>query len=156
LWQGRYSWKSLAGPGLLLGFLWLVGMAIAVVRRAGISVWAIVFGVALLASLGLCLVFLYRWISVRYQLTSHRFVHESGILRRVTNRLEVIDIDDITYVQGPIERLFGVGTIRLTSSDRTHPELQLRGVAEVQRVASVFDDSRRRERRRRGLHIEAV
>jgi hypothetical protein len=77
-------------------------------------------------------------------------------LWRVTNRVEVIDIDDITFAQGPLERLLGVGTLQLTSSDRTHPELSLPGIDAVQQVASTFDDARRRERRKRGLHIEAV
>ena len=65
-------------------------------------------------------------------------------------------MDDVSYDQGIIERLLGVGTIRVTSSDRTHPEIALRGIDGVHEVATMMDDARRRERLRRGLHIEAV
>jgi hypothetical protein len=89
-------------------------------------------------------------------LTNQRFIHESGILRRVSDRIEVLDMDDITFEQGIIERLVGVGTIRVMSSDRTHPELQMYGIDNVREVSGLFDDTRRAERRRRGLHIENI
>jgi hypothetical protein len=74
----------------------------------------------------------------------------------VTDRIEVIDIDDVTYEQGLVQRMLGVGTIRIASSDRTHPELVLSGIDGVQQVADTIDDIRRKERRKRGLHIESI
>jgi hypothetical protein len=70
--------------------------------------------------------------------------------------VEVIDIDDVSYSQGPIERLLGVGTIKLLSSDVSDPQLILRGIDDVQRVATLIDNARREERRRRGLYLESV
>ena len=55
-----------------------------------------------------------------------------------------------------IERFFKLGTIRIVSSDRTDPQLDLKGIDDVQQVSSVLDDARRKERRRRGLHIEQI
>ncbi len=77
-------------------------------------------------------------------------------MKRVTDRIEVIDIDDVTYEQGIVQRMLGVGTIRMSSSDRSHPELVLSGIDGVERVADMIDDIRRKERRKRGLHIEAI
>ena len=68
----------------------------------------------------------------------------------------MIDIDDVTYYQGLVERMLNVGSIKLESSDRTHPELWLRGIDNVGEVADLFDDLRRKERRRRGVHIESI
>jgi hypothetical protein len=65
-------------------------------------------------------------------------------------------MDDISYDQSIFERLLGVGSIRVTSSDQTHPKFVLRGIDEVQLVASTMDEARRQERVKRGLHIEAV
>jgi len=118
--------------------------------------WKIVLLVLGILWVGLALLFLYRKISVRYKLTTQRFIHRSGVLTRVSDRIEVIDIDDVTYHQGLTERLFDVGSIQLVSSDRTHPELWLRGIANVKKVADQIDDLRRKERRRRGLHIESI
>ena len=98
----------------------------------------------------------YRRISVRYWLTTQRFVHEEGIFRRVTDRIEIIDMDDIAFEQTLLERTVGVGTIRISSSDRSHPELLMIGIEKVKEVAGMLDDARRAERRRRGLHIESI
>jgi hypothetical protein len=77
-------------------------------------------------------------------------------LSRTTNRVEVIDIDDVQVQQGFVERMLGVGTIKLLSSDTSDPVLSLRGIADVNRVATLIDNARRDERRKRGLYVEAV
>jgi membrane protein YdbS with pleckstrin-like domain len=79
-----------------------------------------------------------------------------GLLWRQTDRIEIIDVDDVSFTQGPVERIFGIGTVRISSSDNTHPELALPGIENVQLVSGLIDDSRRKERRRRGLYIESV
>jgi membrane protein YdbS with pleckstrin-like domain len=101
-------------------------------------------------------VYWYRRLSVHYRLTTQRFVHERGLLWRTVDRVELIDVDDVTYRQGPVERALGVGTIMMVSSDRTSPELRLSGIDDIRRVADMIDDARRKERRSRGLHIESV
>ncbi|RMF99583.1 MAG: zinc-ribbon domain-containing protein [Planctomycetota bacterium] len=155
LWKGGYSGKAMVGTWILLGLITVVLLVGAVMLNQpwGWIAWLVVTAAMWLWSL--C-VLAYRKMSVDYLLTSQRFIHKSGILKRRTDRIEVIDIDDVTYEQGIIERMFGIGTIRISSSDRTHPELKLRGIADVRRVADLIDDVRRKERRRRGLHIEAI
>ena len=64
----------------------------------------------------------YRKLTCKYRLTSQRFIHESGLLKRVTDRIEVIDIDDVSFEQRIVERIVGVGTVKVKSSDRSHPE----------------------------------
>jgi len=144
-----YHWVFAAVASIALltaGILWV----------RGLLYWTILLAAILILWLyGLC-VLTYRRLSVRYVLTSQRFIHESGILRRVNDRIEVIDMDDIAYVQGLLERLVGVGTIRISSSDRTHPTLDIRGIDDVQAVSELFDNARRAERRLRGLHIEQI
>ena len=77
-------------------------------------------------------------------------------MRQVTDRIEAIDMDDVAYEQGILQRLVGVGTIKVISSDRSHPELFLKGIDNVSHVARLIDDARHKERLRRGLHIESV
>ncbi|HEY4761571.1 MAG TPA: PH domain-containing protein [Thermoguttaceae bacterium] len=156
LWRGGYSPKAmieawclsgLISIGLLIiGFLW--------VRQAWY--WVILLLAMLIPWIYNLAKLIYRRLSVRYLLTNQRFIHESGILRRVTDRIEVIDMDDITFEQKIFERMVGVGTIKIASSDRTHPELILSGIENVGYVSGLIDDTRRAERRRRGLHIESI
>lgn len=159
LWVGNYSGKEMITNWIYLTLLSIVALvvvgAVAQLRGDG-RVWIGVIGVLALLWAWQGLVLLYRKWSVAYRLTNQRFVHRRGLLAIRTDRIETIDIDDVAFTQGIIERMMGVGTIRLTSTDRSDPELILRGIEKVQEVASLMDGARRKERVRRGLHIEAT
>lgn len=150
LWAGGYSGKAMYGTWVLGG---LISAGLVVAAVMGFPPIAIAIPVLWVI---LALMLAYKKMSVHYELTTQRFIHKSGILTRKTDRIEVIDIDDVTYEQGIVQRMLGVGTIRLSSSDRSHPELVLSGIDKVSEVADTIDDIRRQERRRRGLHIEAI
>jgi len=156
LWQGGYSPKAMIGS-------WIAAAAITVVLLvAGFMLggfpykWMLLLGLIALMWCWLGARLGFQLLNVRYRLTTQRFVHERGILRRVTDRIEVIDMDDISFSQGLIERLVGVGTVNVLSSDSSHPEIHLAGIDGVRKVAQMMDDARRKERLRRGLHIEAI
>jgi membrane protein YdbS with pleckstrin-like domain len=155
LWHGSYSAKAMYGNWLLAIIATLIAVVVSVLFPLPVTWLA---AGAIVAVLWLVLVVQYlieRW-SVSYSLTTQRFVHQRGLLKRVINRIEVIDIDDVTVEQGFIERMFNVGTIKLLSSDTSDPTLLLRGIDDVKRVAALIDDARRDERRKRGLYMEAV
>ena len=82
--------------------------------------------------------------------------HREGILFRKIDRIELIDIDDVNYRQGPIQAILGVGNITIKSSDSSHPELIMYGIADIANVSDMINNARRQERRKRGLHIEAI
>ena len=162
LWEGGYSAKAMYGTWLILAAVTLAVIAAMIVLPIlkimppiETNVWWIVLG-ALLGTwvLGIA-TFLYRRLSVHYELTTQRFIHSRGILVRTVDRIDVIDIDDVSYVQGIIQRTLGVGKIQLQSKDRSHPSLLLAGIDQVERVSGMIDDVRRKERRKRSLHIDA-
>lgn len=153
LWEGGYSSKAMIGSwvGAAFGSAGLI-----VVTIFFLALWPVWLSLLLLMWVGLACCYYYRRWTKKYYLTSQRFIHESGLLKRTTDRIEVIDIDDVSFEQGLVQRMTGVGSITITSSDRSHPELVLRGIDDVKNVAGMIDDTRRKERRRRGLHIEAI
>jgi len=154
LWSGTYSAKAMVGPAIGLALLTVIALAAA--SFAGPVGWAIagIGAVVFWAILGL--VILYRRMTVAYRLTTYRFFHETGLLSRTRNRIEVIDINDVTLQQGLIERMFNVGTIHIQSSDVTHPDLYLPGIEDVRHVTDLIDNTRRAERQRRGLFMENI
>lgn len=162
LWTGGFSPKAMIGTWLLSA---LFSVAVLVVLVMAPSLFGDQVPPKVLWSVGVGIViawwaiaiasYAYRRISVGYKLTNQRFIHKHGILVRTTDRIELIDIDDVAFSQGLVQRMLGVGTIRVTSSDRSHPTLSLLGIDEVDRVSGMIDDARRKERRRRSLHIEA-
>ena len=96
--------------------------------------------------------FAHKRLGIHYKLTNQMFYHQHGVL----NRVEAIDINDVTYVQGLLDRLVGVGKIRIASSDQTNGTLWVEGVENVQDVAKLIDKARRAERIRRGVSVESI
>ena len=154
LWSGTYSPKAMIGPAIGLAVLTIVGLVIGALLPPWGLIIAGILAIALWAILGLML--LYRRLTVQYRLTTYRFFHETGLLSRTRNRIEVIDINDVTLRQGLIERMFDIGTIHIQSSDLTHPDLDLPGIEDVRRVTDLIDNTRRAERQRRGLFMENI
>lgn len=117
------------------------------------TIWSVIGGLIALAWVWSTLLCVYRKISVNYELTTQRLIHRHGILIRTTDRIELIEVDDVSFTQGLIERMLNVGKIRVTSSDRSHPVLFMLGIEDVAKVSNQIDDARRSERRRRALMI---
>jgi membrane protein YdbS with pleckstrin-like domain len=154
LWSGTYSPKAMVGPAIGAAVLTLVGFVAA--SFAGPVGWTVAGIAAVIVWAALGLVLLYRRLTVRYRLTTFRFFHETGLLSRTRNRIEVIDINDVTLQQGVIERMFNVGTIHIKSSDVTDPDIFLPGIENVGHVTDLIDNTRRAERQRRGLFMENI
>ena len=117
------------------------------------TIWSVIGGLIALAWVWSTLLCIYRKVSVNYELTTQRLIHRHGILIRTTDRIELIEVDDVSFTQGLIERMLNVGKIRVTSSDRSHPVLFMLGIEDVAKVSNQIDDARRAERRRRALMI---
>ena len=156
LWTGSFSSKGLIHSWLLALLLTVVMPIGGAYVQADRIEWMVICGILTIVWLGLAFLLLVYKLNVHYELTDQRLIHRSGILLRRTNRIELIDIDDVSHEQGLIERFFDVGTIEITSSDRSHPVILLPGIDHVDHVATLIDDARRRERMRRGIHIEQI
>ncbi len=159
LWRGGFSAKSMMGAwigaALITGAIVFGVLNIAPLRETK-TVWATM--IALIGLVWILLVGLAIWrkLGQHYEITTQRLKHRSGVFMRQMDRIELIDIDDVSYRQGPLQALLNVGTIELLSSDTSHPKLKLPGIANVSSVANMIDDARRTERRKRGLHVESI
>jgi membrane protein YdbS with pleckstrin-like domain len=154
LWRGAYSYKSMLGVLALGGLASIVGIVLLFVAVSPVIRWTIV-GCLVALWIFIAAYVLRRRIGIHYRLTNQRFFIERGIFSRVTDRIEVIDINDMKYEQNLFERMFDVGSIKLTASDHSVPEFDLDGIEHVVEVANLIDQARRAERNRRGLYIEA-
>jgi membrane protein YdbS with pleckstrin-like domain len=156
LWAGRYSKLAMLGAWISAGVLTVGLLAAAALLGFTTTAWLITLACLAVVWIVLLLRLLYQQLSIRYAMTNQRLVHERGILWRQIDRIEAIDIDDVTFTQGPVERLLGIGTIRIISSDQSTPEFRLVGIENVRDVANLIDDVRRKERRKRAVHIESI
>jgi hypothetical protein len=155
LWKGHYSPKAMIGWWILEAILVVAAVAASIFLPNPIT-WIAAAAVAVGFGLWLLLWLLVKRLSLEYALTTEQLTHKEGLLRRVTNRVETIDIDDVTHEQNLIERMLGIGSILVLSSDKSHPRLTLHGIDNVQRVADLIDSTARDERRKRGAFVEQV
>jgi uncharacterized membrane protein YdbT with pleckstrin-like domain len=152
LWHGFPSVRS----RLLLLLLWaLVGggflLLLPVTGPAGIA-GAVVAGLLFLHQM---LLALRDRLTLRYRLTTQRLFLIRGFLSRIQNEIELIRVDDVEVRQGVIDRLWGIGTVRVVSTDRSHPELLLRSVIRPEAVKELIREYTQ-IRRKRSLHVESL
>ncbi len=153
LWEGSYSPKAMLGVGVGCGLLTLVLLVLGIGFASG--VWQLILLLSIL------LVWLFaglrlaaKRLGISYKLTNHMFYHRRGVMTRTTDRIELIEIHDVTWRQGLVERVVNVGTVTISSADRTHPQLHLPGIENVESVATEIDKARRSEQLRRGRRID--
>jgi membrane protein YdbS with pleckstrin-like domain len=155
LWRGGFSPKAMVGYWIIAGIVTAGAVAACVLMPEPIT-WTVSLSIAGAIWVVLIFYYFYLRLSIDYRLTTQRLIFRRGILRQVTNRTEMIDIDDVQVTQGIVQRMLGVGTIRLLSSDTSDPSLVMRGIDDALNVSHMIDNARRDERRRRGMYIESV
>jgi membrane protein YdbS with pleckstrin-like domain len=157
IWTGGYSARTMFGSWIAAAVVSIAMLVVVGWFFSGNQVaWWVVLGVILAIWTALLCLFGYHRLSHYYELTNQRLKHRDGILFQTTNRVELIDVDDVSFRQGPIQRILDVGDISVKSSDASHPQLVLKGIANIKKVADAIDDARRSERRRRGVFVENV
>lgn len=156
LWEGRFSPKAMVGAWIGMGVIDAVLMILAVYLLIGRnSYWWTPIVLMMLLDLVIIVRYLIKRISIRYRLSNHRFFHEEGILNRTVNPIDLITINDVAFEQGLIERMMGVGRIKIMSTDTSDPILWVEGIEDVQTVATMIDKTRREEMMRRRVFYDA-
>ena len=88
-----------------------------------------------------------RWQTTTYRLTNRRLQLRSGILTRSGRDFPLIRISDVSFSQGPIDRLLGTGRLVVESAGE-HGQLALTEIPDVQQVQSTLfqlvEDEQRR------------
>src|SRR5688572_17896016 len=76
---------------------------------------------------------IWRWLEVRctiYELTTQRLRIATGILSQTIDDVELYRVKDHTLQKPFLHRVFNLGNIVLMTSDRTHPEVVIKAVAD--------------------------
>jgi len=143
-------WKTLLRPTLVLVVVLAAALVLVIVIPAGkfaeaarIAVGAVAL---VLVVVGFVVPFL-RWQTTSYQLTTRRLQLRSGIISRSGRDFPLIRISDVSFSQGPIDRLVGSGRLVVESAGE-HGELVLHEIPDVQQVQSrlfqLVEDEQRR------------
>ena len=116
----------------------------------GLLVWGV-----LLAPVGIGLILLARaWYlvaSTRYRLTSQRLFAQTGLIAKNLEEVELFRVKDVTLSQGVLDRLLGVGTVTVLSTDDTAPRLELAGIRDPLAAKEALRTAFRAARQREGM-----
>jgi len=141
LWSGRTSWKHYAGRMSLwvvanILFAALIGWIASVQKWSGLAwVIALVLACVVVSALIFIVPIFFRIISRRYRLTSQRLFIERGILSQTIDQTELIRVDDVRLEKTLLDRVFGVGTVSLLSTDVSDRLVVIEGIANAEKVA---------------------
>ena len=148
VWKGGYSIQAMVGTWLTLA---IISVFLLFLSLLGVFPSTTTLGVLVFVMWGVAvLVFGWRSLGTKYELTTRYFISQTGVLARKTSRIAVAEIAELSFVQGPVQRLLGVGRMKLGSSDQSGPQLHASGIARVKTVAGVIDDVRRNTQHQQG------
>ena len=118
LWTGRTDWRHfVAGCALYVG----AAAAVLVICAIRFSSGALYYTFLLLAIGAVAVGTRVVWIvlSTRYRLTTERLFIERGIVRQTIDQIELIRVDDIRVTKGVVDRIVGLGSVQVLSTDFT-------------------------------------
>jgi len=149
-------WKVLIRPVLLAVLVLAAALVVEVVIPSGSGAAAerlVVAAVAILALILWLMIPVLRWRLTTYELTSRRLRLRDGIVTRRGRDIPLIRITDVSFEQGPLDRLLGCGRLVVESAGE-HGQIVLTEIPHVQQVqATLFrlvgEEQRRLERDQR-------
>jgi len=96
---------------------------------------------------------IWKWIELRslhYELTTQRVKVRQGIFSKRTDELELYRVKDSTVIEPFWQRLFGVGSIVITTNDTTTPTLTLQALPNAketrEKLRGAIEECRDRKR----------
>ena len=88
-------------------------------------------------------------LTTRYKLTNERLIIKRGFISRRIEEIELYRVNDVALKQSVMERMFGLGDVRLETTDATTPASQVTDVQNPERVKDLIRQASRTERQRR-------
>ena len=157
LWAGRFSGKAHTHRWVFYGLYagGLIALRVAFPSALSLGRWWILPAIILAPAPVIYLLTLWKKLTVRYRLTSYRFFRETGLLRRKISELELIRVDDVEVSQTFTDRLLGIGTITLITTDATDSRLVLEGIVHPVEVKEQIR-SYVRKRRQGTINLESL
>ncbi len=92
----------------------------------------------------------------RYALSDDRLFLSVGLLSVHDDDILLYRIRDISVNRTLWQRLFGVGTVTVLSSDKTHPTLQLKNIKDPMKVKELLNDLVEQMKTRRRMRFGEV
>lgn len=128
----RPHWSGIIKEGLLIV---LAIILIVLIQVNGWPWWisvALIIGAILLAAEGLI-----RWLTTNHVITNERVIYRAGLISKMGKEIPHEVINDVSFRQSAIERLFGTGDLLIESAG-THGQSRYSDIPDPEGVQTVI------------------
>lgn len=74
------------------------------------------------------------WTFTKYSLSENRLFVESGLLKTVENEVRLYRILDLSLSRTLSQKIFGIGTIKVSSADKTLGDFEIKNIKKPDKV----------------------
>jgi membrane protein YdbS with pleckstrin-like domain len=139
MWLGSTSFAC-AGLAIILGFAMLIWGSV-----ESDSWWGkpcLILGLTLLASCAIMIGYVILQVrGMRYKITTRLIEREQGIIFRRVDAFDLLRVQHVELRQSILDRLCGIGTIEIYSSDKTDPDMLLEAIPDARVVYEKLRDA---------------
>ncbi len=91
------------------------------------------------------------WSFTKYRLTAEKLFVISGLFTTRHEEIRLYRILDVSLNRSLGEKLFGLGTLHLSTADRSAPEIDIKRVKHSERVYQLLSDTVEQQRDAKGI-----
>lgn len=120
---------SVFSPSRIFAFINVCTLVLLSILSTVISMYF--FPIFIFAGIAFAFLSWYRYMYIiftSYTLTAETLTVRTGVVARSYNNLELYRVKDYLITQSALERIFGIMTVKLITTDTTNPELLLQGI----------------------------
>jgi uncharacterized membrane protein YdbT with pleckstrin-like domain len=142
LWHGTPSWLLLFGK-IIRAFLAVVVMLLIYyfgyqfLAPYAMYVWIVIAAVIVWQVVAIIMAFA-RIRTTIYTVTNQRVIIETGLTTKKVEDIDLRYIDDTQFDQSFVNRMLGIGNVKIVSSDRTSPNYTLHGVPDPRGIRELI------------------
>lgn len=92
----------------------------------------------------------------KYSITEDRLFRETGLLNLREEELLLYRVRDLTLTRSLWQRIFGVGTITVTSSDRTTPSLEIKNIKKSKDIKELIHSKVEEAKRAKSMRTTEI
>lgn len=149
LWM---AWKAIV-ISIILDLVGIGAAIFSTTSNAGtMQTPLLIGGVALLLASGIMLAYVIITVRMtRYKITNKLIERESGIVLKRTDSLDLARVKDVQLTQSIVDRMAGIGTIEVFSTDRTDPAMFVEALPNAKPIYEKLRDAVIEISQRRGI-----
>lgn len=91
------------------------------------------------------------WTFTKYKLTNEKLMTDSGFLNKKEEEVRLYRIMDMTLERPLTQRIFGLGTIKCNSADKSTPIFYIKNIKESEKVKNMLSDMVESERAKKRI-----